>query len=682
MLELAVDSVRLRVLGEGFMKRSMTLVAVLLCGAFTTPALAQSADDLAAKFGALEAVSQISLSPDGSKVAWISPRPGGGQVLLVANITEGGEAKAALVEPGGAETLSFCRWPTNDRLLCLIRGAVDDGTGRLVGFSRMFALNADGSNRVMLTRNASDRALNVLQYAGLVIDWNVPGGIAGHVLMNRDFEPKTDIGTLINKSDEGLGVEDVDVVSLKRNLVERPKRDAREYIANGRGDVRIMGRQGLNGSDRLTNLISYSYRKAGSRDWLPLSEVRVVAQGRSAGFNPYAVDPAKDLAYGFDQKDGRLALYSMALDGSGTRTLLLARPDVDVDSLVQIGRDRRVVGASYATEKRTIAFFDPQLKSLSAALQKALPGNPAVDIVDSSADESKLLLLASSDVDPGKFYLFDKATRHLAEVLPVRPPLAGVAMGTMKPVAFPAGDGTQIPGYLTLPAGSSGRNLPAIVMPHGGPSSRDVWGFDWLVQYYASHGYAVLQPNYRGSSGFGADFYQKNGFQSWRTAIGDVDDAGRWLIKQGIADPKKLAIVGWSYGGYAALLSGVLDPGLYKAIVAVAPVTDLEHLRQESVGFTNFKLVSDFIGQGLHVREGSPAQNASRITVPVLLFHGDKDQNVNVEESRFMADRLKDAGKSVTLVQFPGLDHQLSDSQARSRLLSESDAFLRKAFER
>ena len=149
MLELAVDSVRLRVLGEGFMKRSMTLAAVLLCGAFTTPALAQSADDLAAKFGALEAVSQISLSPDGSKVAWISPRPGGGQVLLVANITEGGEAKAALVEPGGAETLSFCRWPTNDRLLCLIRGAVDDGTGRLVGFSRMFALNEQAKAKGM-----------------------------------------------------------------------------------------------------------------------------------------------------------------------------------------------------------------------------------------------------------------------------------------------------------------------------------------------------------------------------------------------------------------------------------------------------------------------------------------------------------------------------------------------------
>jgi dipeptidyl aminopeptidase/acylaminoacyl peptidase len=175
----------------------------------------------------------------------------------------------------------------------------------------------------------------------------------------------------------------------------------------------------------------------------------------------------------------------------------------------------------------------------------------------------------------------------------------------------------------------------------------------------------VLQPNFRGSAGYGSAWYQRNGFKSWRLAIGDVNDAGRWLIKEGIAAPGKLGILGWSYGGYAALQSSVLDSNLYKGIVAIAPVTDLDRLRQESVGFTNFRLVDQFIGNGPHVKEGSPAQNVAAIKAPVLLFHGTLDQNVGVGESRLMDDRLRGAGKRVTYVEFPGLDHQLADAPAR-----------------
>jgi dipeptidyl aminopeptidase/acylaminoacyl peptidase len=213
-------------------------------------------------------------------------------------------------------------------------------------------------------------------------------------------------------------------------------------------------------------------------------------------------------------------------------------------------------------------------------------------------------------------------------------------------------------------------------MPHGGPGARDEWGFDWLAQFFAAKGYAVLQPNFRGSTGYGDAWFQKNGFQSWKTAIGDVNDGGRWLVQQGIAAPDKLAIVGWSYGGYAALQSAVLDPALFKAIVAVAPVTDLETLRGEAKPFTNFPLVDRFIGHGDHVRDGSPARNAKAIKAPVLMFHGDMDQNVGIGESRLMADKLRDAGGKVELVEFKGLDHQLDDSKARAAMLGRADAFL------
>jgi dipeptidyl aminopeptidase/acylaminoacyl peptidase len=217
------------------------------------------------------------------------------------------------------------------------------------------------------------------------------------------------------------------------------------------------------------------------------------------------------------------------------------------------------------------------------------------------------------------------------------------------------------------------------VLPHGGPGYRDEWGFDWLPQFFASRGYVVLQPNFRGSTGYGSEWFQNNGFQSWRVAIGDVNDAGRYLLSSGIAAPGKVAIFGWSYGGYAALQSAVLDPDLFKAIVAVAPVTDLETLRTEHRNFVDYRLVDAFIGHGEHVRAGSPAQNVDRIKAPVLLFHGDLDQNVGIGESRLMDGKLRGAGKQVRFVEYKGLTHQLNDSDVRADMLGKSDNFLRTA---
>jgi dipeptidyl aminopeptidase/acylaminoacyl peptidase len=262
--------------------------------------------------------------------------------------------------------------------------------------------------------------------------------------------------------------------------------------------------------------------------------------------------------------------------------------------------------------------------------------------------------------------------------MPDRPELEGLKLGEMKPMSFTAADGTVIPGYLTLPPGSTGKDLPAIVMPHGGPGARDEWGFDWLSQYFAAKGYAVFQPNFRGSTGYGTQFFGKNGFRGWRTAIGDVDAAARWLVSQGIARSDKLAIVGWSYGGYAALQAGVTDPGLYKAIVAIAPVVDFDKWREEFRNMSNFTVMDNLIGSGPHIAEGSPARHADRITAPVLLFHGDTDRNVAVSHSRLMKERLKSAGKSVDYVEFPGLDHQLDDSLVRATMLTRADAFLRR----
>jgi dipeptidyl aminopeptidase/acylaminoacyl peptidase len=243
-------------------------------------------------------------------------------------------------------------------------------------------------------------------------------------------------------------------------------------------------------------------------------------------------------------------------------------------------------------------------------------------------------------------------------------------------VTYPAADGVSIPAYLTLPPGREGRNLPAVVLPHGGPAARDEWGFDWLAQYLANQGYAVLQPNYRGSAGYGEQWLQQNGFRSWRTSIGDITAGARWLASEGIADANRLAILGWSYGGYAALQSGVTEPGLFKAIVAIAPVTDLQQAKDDFRDYTSARVNADYIGSGPHIAEGSPLRHVEAIIAPVLLFHGDRDLNVPAIHSRRMNDALRRAGRSSELVMFEGLEHDLDDSTIRTQMLQRIGAFL------
>jgi dipeptidyl aminopeptidase/acylaminoacyl peptidase len=653
------------------------LAAFLLASA-AAPAVAAPPADPAVAFGVRESVQSISLSPSGRQLAFISPGPGLTTFLYTVDIAGGGSPRETLSADGKPERLERCGWVSESRLVCTIYmiGASASADLRVVGTTRLIAIDIDGKNVKMLSRSIRPDDQYVSFGGGSVIDW-LPD-TDGSVLMAREYVPEAKMGTRMVDKREGYGVDRIDTATLDSKVIELANPRANRNLSDGRGTVRIMGTADMSDATGYENgRLDYYYRTKTSRDWKPLSTYNINSE---EGFYPAAVDPDLDVAYGF-KKDasGRVALYSMALDGSKRETLVFAHPQVDVEGIARIGRRGRVVGVTYATEHREAAYFDKTLAALGRSLSKALPGLPLIHFVDSSVDESKLLVQAGSDTDAGRYYLYDKATKQLNELMLARPELENVTLAAMKPIVYKASDGTQVPGYLTLPPGSTGKGLPAIVMPHGGPSARDVWGFDWLVQYYASRGYAVLQPNYRGSSGYGENWYKKNGFQSWRTAIGDVNDAGRWLVSQGIADPAKLAIVGWSYGGYAALQSQVLDPDLFKAVVAIAPVTDLPGLIEDSRDFANYRVVKKFIGTGPHLREGSPVQNASKIKAPVLMFHGDVDLNVPIVQSRKMQDGLKGAGAQSELIVYPGLDHQLDNSFARTDLLRKSDAFLRKA---
>jgi dienelactone hydrolase len=630
--------------------------------------------DTAVAFGARPSAIHVSLSPDGRSVAYVAAGKGSQSILYTVSLDKDAKPRAALATSGRLEHLGTCDWVTNDRLVCSVYGSAN-GLPQVAQFTRIVAVNADGGNVLQLSTRANNYTRGFAFGGGEIIDWQPEK--AGAVLMTRVYLPDDHIGTRLGSTKEGVGVDEIDTRTLKTTAVEPPKENVAQYLSDGYGSVRVMAVWGTRSAGQDTGIIVYYYRAKGSQQWQKLSEFSIVDR---SGFLPYQVDRDKNVVYGVEKKDGRLAIYTVSLDDSLRKELLYASDSVDVTDFIRIGRRRRVVGVSYVTDVRKAQYFDHDVEKLTASLSKALPDHPAVRVVDSNIAENQLLIYTSRDDNPGMYYLFDRQSHQLRPLLATREELDGVKLAAVTPITYQAGDGTSVPGYITYPVGKeNAKGLPAIVMPHGGPGARDEWGFDWLAQYYAARGFVVLQPNFRGSSGYGDDWYENNGFRSWSTAVGDVLDAGRWLIAQGIADPGKLAVVGWSYGGYAALQSAVTGPGVFKAVVAIAPVTDLGDLVEEWRYSTSHTLMENFVGDSATWRAASPAENADKIKVPVLLFHGALDHNVAIGESRRMANSLQSAGVKHELVTWDDLDHQIDDSDARADMLRKSDAFLRQS---
>jgi pimeloyl-ACP methyl ester carboxylesterase len=655
---------------------AFALLTLGLCGG----ANAQDANDLARRLGSRADVLGISLSPLGKQIAYIAP-DGSGERVMVVDLDAGGNPRAVISVNQEGGHLTWCKWPTEAQLICNLR-LTAPFQNSLIGWSRLYVINTDGSGSRMLDPDSS-RTIGISQYGGTVLAFDVKGE-TNKVLMTRPVYAQATTGTLIGSSEGGLQVEEVDVTSLKRSQVEKLRETASNYIADEDGKVRMVvgfarDTQGFLRSDQP----NYLFRPKGSSNFQDLviaGPTAGVVNGGIEDLSISAIDSAQDRAIGIGRVGGFRKLLAISLDGSGKVETLLERSGTDVDQAIRIGRSNRVVGAGFATERRQIEFFDPRLKTLMGALDKALGAKGLLEIVDANRDESRLLVMLRSDINPGMTYLYDTTTMKLEELLPLRNGVEPLKLSSMQPITYTAGDGTRIPAYLTLPPGvTSAKRLPAIVMPHGGPEARDEWGFDWMVQFYAQRGFAVLQPNFRGSAGYGTAWMHENGFQSWKIAIGDVNDAGRWLVEQGIADPSALAVVGWSYGGYAALQAGVTAPDVFKAIVAIAPVTDLDLVREDARHFTNFKLVSDFLGHGEHVDEGSPSKHAERIAAPVMLVHGTLDESVSAQHSERMDGALKGAGRRPEFLKFDGLGHSLDDSAARAKVLAESDRFLRKS---
>jgi dipeptidyl aminopeptidase/acylaminoacyl peptidase len=310
------------------------------------------------------------------------------------------------------------------------------------------------------------------------------------------------------------------------------------------------------------------------------------------------------------------------------------------------------------------AYDDPSLKTLAETLPQVLGEDYRFEIVEMAEDPRKMLIYVEAADDAGSYVFIDFGSGATAVLESNYPDLPASGISQKKAVSYKAGDGLDIHAYLTLPPGKPAKDLPLIVMPHGGPQARDDIGFDRDAQAFASRGYAVLQPNFRGSSGYGAGFVQA-GYGEWGGKMQtDLSDGVKWLAAQGIADPKRVAIYGASYGGYAALAGATIDPaGTYRCAVDIAGVSDIPSLLDMLALHTNgdrsyeVEYEKRWFGPPSRYAAISPASQAARAYCPILIIHGTDDTVVPVAQSQRMVNALKAAGKDVQFITYPGQDH-------------------------
>jgi dipeptidyl aminopeptidase/acylaminoacyl peptidase len=377
------------------------------------------------------------------------------------------------------------------------------------------------------------------------------------------------------------------------------------------------------------------------------------------------------------------AAWALPLDGSPAR-LLAEDPDADITNTYTDVYTGTIIGVYVSGTKTTVQWLDPSAQHRQDVLQRAFAGRQ-VEVYGWTADGAKCLARVETPSSPPVYYLVDFTTHRADIAAEEYPALAGVPLGEVKEITYKARDGTAIPAYLTAPSGKSTVPVPLVVLPHGGPNARDYPTFDWLAQFLASRGYAVLQPEFRGSIGFG-DAFREAGYRQWGGLMqDDVTDGVHSMIEQGIADPHRICIVGASYGGYAALAGAAFTPGLYACAVSINGVTDLPALMREEVPIysgtlsTSLSVWKARIGapNDPNLSSRSPINAVKSITTPILIVYGTGDGVVPTEQSERMARALSAAGKPVALVTLPGEDHWLSRTDTRVQVLRELDSFLK-----
>lgn len=649
----------------------MALVALATAVAAQTPSSPSPAILPPEAHGRLPYLDLAQISPDGRRVAFI-------RVL-------GGIRDLSIIEPGKSQLGSFqstigpvadgappvkpesLAWVSDTALVIehtvTLPPKKGDDKGEPTDFSG-----------ILLYRGLEGRGFGYHRedlWAGLV---SVGGSGNGHILLSR-YEKS--LNFLAEFDDATLK----DVRRL--DSMPAPRRGARQVVHWLPGaDGRVLTRLVVTLPPAAAFSIETRTDETAASPWRVLQTTK----GDTSAFRPigFGVDPTRLL--GLKVGPGRRTVVAtMDLATGAIGDPVFAAPGVDVDDAVRDLYSDRIVGFRYADDFERIKWLDEGLGALEKQAAAAFPGE-RVTLDSWSRDRQSLLVLVEGPKNSGAYWVFRPATGERSLVGVLYPAVPSDSVAAVQPFSYKSRDGAEITGYLTLPPGRDPKSLPLILMPHGGPAARDLGGFDWWAQALAARGYAVLQPNFRGSGGFGLDF-EEAGHRQWGQRMqDDLSDGVAAVTAAGIADPHRVCIVGASYGGYAALAGATLTPDLYRCVVSVAGVSDLpamiEFSRGRGRGGDSFALrywlrvIGDPIKDADMLRRVSPRFHADAVKAPILLVHGRSDTVVPMIQTLMMRDALTAAGKSVTLVQLDAEDHFLRREKTRTEMLSVLYAFL------
>lgn len=460
--------------------------------------------------------------------------------------------------------------------------------------------------------------------------------------------------------------------------VQSPKTDVWSWIADSEGVIRM----GIQTSD--SKSFKVLYRLSAAEPFKTIGKIRYDSPD-SDFLDVVGIISQSDEGLILKQDDsGKVVLrkYNYATRTPG-ETVFAAPGKWDIDT-VTLDEKGQPIAAFYTDDRDKVEWFDPKMKSLYTRFGKALKGKD-IWITSRASDGSRMIVWAGSENDPGTYFIYTAADAKMDAFYAEKVNLNPDQLPAPKPVSYKARDGSEITAYLTLPMGRTPKGLPLIVLPHGGPYGiRDRLEFNSEVQFLANRGYAVLQPNYRGSGGYGEAFSELGEGQIGRKMQDDLDDAMDWAVAQGIADAKRVCVVGSSYGGYAALWAVTRNPERYRCAASFAGVTDWKkQLAYDSGFFTReggkkWKARVRGADDKFDLDLVSPAQQVSRLTRPVLLAHGEEDTNVPFKQFKQMRDAAAKAGKPIDLLTFPEEGHGFDKAENEVKWLETLEAFLTK----
>ena len=665
--------------GSGEFQMRMGLIAfAALCASASAGVAASAAPQPASAFGRLPGIQTAVISPDGSKIAILGGSPDQRTVTFAPidaskGITVGvGKTEVKDIQWAGdnyvllrTSTFTQGHWPWNHQAYAY-------------HLERDISISAEGK---VLARMLNDS--NASAFAtGLPILATIDGPKPAVILSGLDWSTEglaPDVNTKIktNQSSFSSAIWKVDVQSGHGKIIERGNEATTGWAVDlaGEGRVRV-------DYNPVTHVYTVLGRPKGAMGWKILDQSAL----KDDPINVFGYSDAEDAAYlgGSDAHDVYHIRRLSLADGTSTEIGPYAPAK---QGWVKWDDDRKApLAVVTEADRRTYHWLDPEIGAVHAKLSRAFKGKH-VYLANWSKDRTRFVIEVSAPDAPPTWLLFDNKTNQASPIGDYYPELAAAQFGKVSWFTYKARDGLEIPAYLTLPPGAaSAAKLPLIVMPHGGPAARDDEGFYWWSQFLASRGYAVLRPQFRGSSGFGRAF-EKAGEHEWAGKMQtDLLDGIADLAAKGTIDPARVCIVGASYGGYAAVAGATFHPEAYRCAVSVNGVSDLsmilgEYQRLYGVDSPSVQYWIKVLGESNsdQVVAASPAKHVAGVAGPILLIHGKEDTVVPYEQSQKMNAALQDAGKPVTFITLDGDDHYLSSTETRTKMLEATEAFLAKA---